>query len=297
VAASYVIPARVRLAIVHALGPQNPSPAQLAEHVQLEYGFHRLGDLPDAMEATGEAEASQVRNRLQLAAQSLGSEDAAQLRASGPRDPDILAKVALLSVPDAVFASAVDHGLDVYAGYAFDFGMSAQPAWDLRDRIGRLLSRNGVPFGFGEDGRLAPTGSRVMAEATLVPAYDALEDPRMADARRHLIEAVQRLAEPDDDEAVDEARMAVEAGMLALLDARSVPHPAKRQPQDLFDALVDDGALSRNVQEIVLAAPRFRGRTRAGHAGGPAVSDAEAEAAVGAAASALRLIAGALPTV
>jgi hypothetical protein len=180
VAASYVIPARVRMAIVEALGPQNRSPAQLAEHVRLEYGFHRLAELAEAMEATGEAEAADVRNRLDAAVRSLSSQDAERLRAGGPTDQDVLAKVALLAVPDAVFASAVGHGLDVYAGYAFDFGMSTEPAWDLRDRIGRLLARNGVPYGFGDDGRLPPTGSRAMAEATLVPAYDALDDPRMA---------------------------------------------------------------------------------------------------------------------
>jgi hypothetical protein len=51
-----------------------------------------------------------------------------------------------------------------------------------------------------------------MSAATVQLALDVLDDPRLADARTHLVEAQQRLQEHDPDEAVDEARMAVEYG-------------------------------------------------------------------------------------
>ena len=50
--------------------------------------------------------------------------------------------------------------------------------------------------------------------------------------------------------------MAVEYGMLALLDATGTPRPAKPQPQDLFNALAAPGhgppVLSRAAEESVL---------------------------------------------
>ena len=45
--------------------------------------------------------------------------------------------------------------------------------------------------------------------------------------------------------------------------------------------------LPRYAKEPVLSAPRFRGRTDAGHAGGPAVSAEDAEAVIAAAAASL----------
>ena len=84
--------------------------------------------------------------------------------------------------------------------------------------------------------------------------------------------------------------MAVEWAMLALLDATGSPRPLKRQPQDLFDALVTAAVLyDRHAQELVLATPRLRGRTAAGHAGGPIVTLGDAEAAVGSSSSSRRL--------
>jgi hypothetical protein len=137
---------------------------------------------------------------------------------------------------------------------------------------------------------MSPSVSAVSVQ----PAVDVLNNPLLEDARHHFTEALRRLGEPGLEEAVDESRQAVEAGMLAVLDARGIERPAKRQPQTLFDALVAAG-MPDNAQELVLAAPRFRGRTRAGHAGGPAVSLDEAQASIAAAAAALLYLAGKLP--
>jgi hypothetical protein len=94
---------------------------------------------------------------------------------------------------------------------------------------------------------------------------------------------------------VDEARMAVEEAMLALLDAIGAARPNRHQPQDLFNALIENG-MAREAEEIILAAPRFRGRTSAGHAGRPRVTPDESRAAVAAAASGLLYLASRLPS-
>jgi hypothetical protein len=259
--ASFIIPGRIRLAITKALEPHPPLGGML-DHLRMQYGFHDLDGLPEAMATTGEATALEMRKRITYARAGLPLDDTADL-ASGRPSEDVLGKLALLAVPDSAFVSAVDYGLDVYTGYCFDYGMSTEPAQALRHRIGVLLARNGLPYAFDGNGRLSPTGSQTMGDATLRRAYDVLDDPRLADARTHLAEAVQRLNEPDEPEAVDEARMAVEAGLLAVLDAHGLQRPAKRQPQDLFNALEAAGVLTRDAEELILATPRFRGRTAA----------------------------------
>lgn len=166
----------------------------------------------------------------------------------------------------------------------------------VHNGITTLFIENGVPYEFGENGHLVPVGSATASEFAIQPALDVLEDERFADARSHLIEAQKRLRESDPDEAVDEARMAVEHGMLAVIDGTGTPRPARRQANELFDALAnrDDAQPvfpDRHAEELILAVPRFRGRTSAGHAGGPAIELGEAEAVVAGAAASLLFLA------
>jgi hypothetical protein len=208
-------------------------------------------------------------------------------------------ETALLAMPDHLFTAALDAGCNIASAYAFELQRSEEATREVHDGITQLFVDNGVPYGFDETGRLAPTGSSAMSAATLQPALDVLDDQRLASARTHLVEAQRRLREHDPDEAVDEARMAVEYGLLALLDATGTPRPPRHQPQDLFNGLVAPSqappVLSRSAEELVLSAPRFRGRTTAGHAGTAPVEQGEAEAVVGAAAAALRFLADKLP--
>jgi HEPN domain-containing protein len=148
---------------------------------------------------------------------------------------------------------------------------------------------------------LVPSISPTASAASIQPAVDDLNDSRLAQAQGHFGEALRRLEEPDTDEAVDEARQATEAAMLAVLNATGIAIPDRRQPDELFNALApndpdDRRAMSRDAMELVLAAARFRGRTRsAGHSGGPAVTLDEARAVVASAAAALLYLASTLP--
>lgn len=200
----------------------------------------------------------------------------------------------LLGVPDQLFADFLGLAVKGAISQAFDV-MRADEAGDyIYDTLTELFTSNGIPYLINESGDVVPSGGAAMSEAALQPAMDVLDDPRLQTAMSHLVEAQKRLQEHDPDEAVDEARMAVEYGMLALLDATSTPRPHRHQPNDLFNAL-EPTVLSRDGEELVLAAPRFRGRTSAGHAGSTPVTPGEAEAVVGAAAAALVFLVDKLP--
>lgn len=188
-------------------------------------------------------------------------------------------EAVLLSVPDQWFAIALERGCDFASGNAFELNRSQEAQPYVHNAITALFIENGIPYEFGDDGHIVSVGSSTAGELAIQPALDVLEDDRLADARSHLIKAQKRFREGDPDEAVDEARMAVEHGMLAVIDATGTPRPGRRQGNDLFDALTnrDDAPpafANRHAEELILAAPRFRGRTSAGHAGGPP-SDAD----------------------
>jgi HEPN domain-containing protein len=205
----------------------------------------------------------------------------------------VVAGELLGAVPDDLFIAAIEVGEEMAVAYAFEAGGII----DFHERFERtvtdLFVTSGVPYEF-EDGQLVPTMSPAVSTTSVAPAVDVLEDSRLTEVRAHYVEALRRLQEPDPDEAVDEARHAVEAALLAVLDARGIARPDKHQANDLFNVLVSNG-LERDAEELVLAVPRFRGRTRAGHAGRPPVTLDEAQAAVAAAGGALLYLAGKLP--
>jgi HEPN domain-containing protein len=212
-----------------------------------------------------------------------------------------VATPALLGLPDDLFLFAAELGRAHVAGFHADLSGGIDPTYpEYQARLSELFLANGIPYELDEDGRFVATGSPTVFATSVGPAMDALDEPRLATARMHLIEAQRRLQEPDQEEAVDEARQAVEAAMIAVLDACGIPVPEKRQPDELFNALAPKDpdqprAMSRDALELVLATPRFRGRTAAGHAGGPAVTLGEAQAAVAAASAAILYLADKLP--
>ena len=200
----------------------------------------------------------------------------------------------LVAIPDGLFIDAIQFGVEQAAQDGPKFGRSAERVREtFQARVGELFLANGTPYRF-EAGELVASMSPSASAASIQPSMDALDDPRLTDARVHFREALRRLEEPDPDEAVDEARMAVEAALFAVLDVTpTAPEPSRRQPQQLFDALAE--VIGREAEELVLATPRFRGRTSAGHSGGTPVTLREAQAAVAGAAAALLYLVSKMP--
>jgi HEPN domain-containing protein len=114
----------------------------------------------------------------------------------------------------------------------------------------------------------------------------ALDDQRLAEARRHFETALIDLRQDDAPDAIDKARLAVEGAMIAVLQQHGEEVP-RRQPQQLFDALTDAEIVPEYATALVLGAPRFRGPTEAAHAGGVPVDLRDAEAVIGSAAAAI----------
>jgi hypothetical protein len=297
---SYVIPKRVRRGALKIVGRWSATPEDIMSGLEARVGFETIGELIEALDdRIGDGAAEEFEQRmLSLPTPSSGLGACAVRSGVSVRRDVAAAKLAervLLALPDEMFSTALEGALDIVSARAFESMRSDEAHRDVYNSITTLFSENGVPYAFDGNARLAPTGSATMVAATLQPSLDVLADPRLADSRSHLLEAQRRLQEPDPDEAVDEARMAVEYGLLALLDASGSPRPTKHQPNDLFHALVTAQIVSRDAEELVLSVARFRGRTAAGHAGNTRVQLGEAEAAVGAAAAALLFLAHKLP--
>jgi len=174
----------------------------------------------------------------------------------------------------------------------------------LPDTLNQICDRRGVPYSVSDVGRLLKfewVGEPSVHEQAAAPALGALDDPRLAEgprpefllARKELREGTPQTLK----QAVAEACNAVESTMKVLLDARQVTRPARENAQDLFGALVDRGLVSKEAEEIVLSASRF-GNRRGRHGAGPvqhAISAAEAQAVVAAAATSIALLASELP--
>ena len=298
--AAFAIPSRVRRSILDLLGDWGVRPAGVVTELGQRRGFNTL---PDLLGYIDDVYGREARTRVANSVTGVMRESSPQWLppAAGPVRLTDVAAAALVGMPDDLFLFAVELGRELVGRAGADLsGGIDQTYHEFQARVIELFVSNGVPYELDDAGQFVPSASPTVSVAAVEPAMDVLHDPRLTDAREHLIEAQRRLREPDPEEAVDEARQGVEAAMLAVLDAHGLPRPGTRTPDNLFNALAPSDesapqAMPRDAQELVLATPRFRGRTRAGHAGGAPVTLREAEAAVAAAAAAILYLADKLP--
>jgi hypothetical protein len=174
----------------------------------------------------------------------------------------------------------------------------------LPDYLNRICERRGIPYSVeGTGGRITFVwaGAPIVYEQAIGPAVGVLADPRLVEGpgrEFRLAREELRAGTPDTlKQAVAEACNAVESAMKVVLDENEVSRPDRENAQDLFAALVSGGQLSKETEEIVLAAARF-GNRRGRHGAGAvahSVSSEEAQAVVAAAATAIVLVASELP--
>lgn len=292
--ALFDIAPRIRRAVLNILQDAAVRRTDLVWELGKKRGFSNLGELVDYVDERYDGDAAEhlVRRLHEMLSSSTAEHIVASLMQRS-RGLDEVADEALAVIPDDLFVMAVELGEDMAETRSFEPGGVIDFRESFEQAVTELFTSNGVPYHFDED-LLVPSLSPSVSAASVHPAVDALDDPRLADARRHFLEATRRLQEPDPDEAVDEARQAIEAAMVGVLDAHGVARPARHQANELFNALVPK-VMSSDAQELVLGVVRFRGRTRAGHAGQPAVTLDEAQAAVASAAGSLLFLIGKLP--
>ena len=230
--AMFSIPPRVRRAILDLLDGWGARPAAIIAELGQRRGLYTLSDLFGVIEAGYGAEA-----RAQFGAtymQWFERLTPPALKASSTAmDAPLrnVAAAALVAVPDDLFLLAAELGRELIArGDVLQNGGIDYTLHHYQARLTELFLANGIPWELDDERRSVPSGSPAVSIAAVQPAMDVLDDPRLTDARGHLIEAQRRLREPDPEEAVDEARQAVEAAMLAVLDAHSISRPAMRTP-------------------------------------------------------------------
>lgn len=196
------------------------------------------------------------------------------------------------TMPDEWFAEGLSIAHIQAAGY--DVAGMVEPHAEYEAAIDHLFSNNGVPFVWDE-GVLRRSGDAVVTQASVQPAISVLDDPRLAEARKDFRLALADMREGDHNGAVDNARQAIEATMLALIEATNTARPRKNQAQDLFNSLRDAKVLDSAVEHLVLGETRLRNKTKAGHAGKRDVESTETEAAIASAAASILYLGKILP--
>jgi HEPN domain-containing protein len=277
------IPARVRRALVDAIRPYLSSD-DLVDLIEALRTSH--GDQAAEKVARAVAENLSVLDREGQQYYSegvrLAYEEQRRELLSNARN---FAEEVLATVPDDWFARVVLAGRDAAIEAGFEALNPSGAAEGFDSTVEGLLQRNGVPYRI-EGTELVRIGDPTVATQAIQPALAVIDDPRLQDARRHFEGALADLRRGDPEDAVDEARQAIEAVLLAYIADRNHELPSRHQPDALFEAAVSAG-LPREAQELVLGAARYRGRTRAGHAGRPPVPQGDAEAVIGSAAAAI----------
>jgi hypothetical protein len=209
-------------------------------------------------------------------------------------------RLALLALPEPEFLTAIEHTVAKYAPLSKTAQMSSEA---LVRYIGAAMEAHAVPFGVNPDGlTFRWIGDSVLHKEAIAPALHALQDRRLTAARAEFSDAlVKRRAGRASDmrDATHEAANATESVLAVLLSVHDIPAPNNKTASALFNRLAAPTATSRgavlpgHVQYLVLAAAEIRNH-EGGHGQGTtasAPSPAMVDAAIGAAASAITLLA------
>jgi hypothetical protein len=209
-------------------------------------------------------------------------------------------RLALLALPDPEFLTAIEHTVAKYAPRSKTARVSCET---LVRYVDAAMRAHAVPFAANPDGQTFRwVGDPVLRDKAVAPALHALADRRLAVARAEFADAlVKRRAGRASDmrDAVHEAANATESVMEVLLSVHGVPAPNKKTASALFNRLADPAATSNgavlpgHIQQLALAAAEIR-NYEGGHSQGTAVSAPSAamvDAAIGAAASAITVLA------
>jgi hypothetical protein len=220
---AYVIPGRVRRGAVRVVRPYGVTAENVVEMMETSIGFATQNELEEALrDKLGQEAADEFDRKFQEAINN-GPLLNQVGRERSDRLAEKYAEETLAAVPDHVFTAALERGVTQAVDNAYENGRDDEARERTMHEINDLFASNAVPFAFGENGEVVATGSVTVSALALQPALDALEDSRLADARRHLLDAQRRLNENRPDKAVDDARFAVEHAMLAVLDATDTP--------------------------------------------------------------------------
>lgn len=227
---------------------------------------------------------------------SAGADERARLRTFAEHGPRLFLEL----VPDREFLTALE-AIDrkVRARHTNRRGKT-RPGWpSVGAYADGAFRETGVPWAF-TNGSFTWSGDPATVQYVTAPALIALRDRRFAGARAEFDRACRGLRRGGHEayeQAVADAGKAVESAMASLLAARDVAHTERGGARRRWHILMEAGVLAPWTEHIVLGASLPRNRESAHGAGVDPrrVEEATATAAVGAAATAITLLAGHLP--
>jgi hypothetical protein len=214
--------------------------------------------------------------------------------AEGPR-------LFLLWAPDQEFLSALEAIDRIVRAYHTNRRGRTTPGWPSITRYAdQAFAAHGVPWRLGRDG-FEWSGDPGVAETVLAPALGALADPRLAGARAEFERALGALRRGGTDafeQAVGDSGKSVESALESVLVTYGVDFNDRDGARRRWQLLCEAGILPAWSEHAVLGASLPRNRESAHGAGMDPrqVAEATATAAVGAAAVAITLLSGHLPS-
>jgi hypothetical protein len=197
------------------------------------------------------------------------------------RERETRARALLEHMPEPDFRTAVADTLRI------------EPKPGAAARITELCRRRGAPWAFREGHGFEWVGDEEIERTAVLPALSAVSDPRFAGGVKSDFESARAelaLGTPKAlSQSVHQSGCAIESAMKVVLNERQIAYDAKDTAQRLFEHLVQNGIVTRDMERLVLGAATPRNK-KGGHGAGATphqVAPEDAEAVLGSAAVAI----------
>jgi len=277
--------------IVQSRRGQMPTP----ELIVSCYFSDRFGGIHDYLAAVESVWGGQTRFVLARAVEEAHAETRFGPNSLTVMNPDLLANTVaaatlLAQMPEPDFRMAIEVTLRYLRGLE-----------QAAERLTAICQSRGAPWRIDPVEGFIWVGDSVIEREVIQPALTILNDPRFVAGVR--VEFDQALAElkigtpQTRKQALAEASNAVESAMKVVLIEHGIGHAPGDAAQKLFESLRDKGLVASSDECLIVAVPRARNK-RGGHGGGPVAHDvgqAEAEAFIAAAATAIVFLGKLLP--
>lgn len=261
------------------------TPSILWQRLLRREGLNQLGEIIDDFRHRFRDEA------VQLFQQGLkASAERSRKRSWFEEGVDYNAEPALMVLPAPLFLDVEEDGAE----------LSEHSLWRVVEEANRLFSKRGIHYRLNDYGQAEWHGDQATYEAVVLPALEALRDPRMQGARSEFEAAVAHLragTDKDREDAIEEAGKSVESAMKVLLDAQKVARNGNETAFPLSDMLSSNRIVIAEAKEAVVGTARIRNSYGGHGAGGTArkVPSRLAELAVRSAATAITFLVAHLP--
>ena len=258
--------------------------------------FHdRYGGLPDYMEAVASVWGEDIRFRLANVVTEARAE--VEYGTDSLMTPNV-ADLATAAALDALLAQMPEPDFRLAVELTLRYVTALE---ESSSRLTAICQARGIPWRVDPQRGFEWVGDETVEREVMRPALTILNDRRFVPGVSVEFEQARvelKIGTPQARKQVlTEASSAVESAMKVVLIERGIGHAAGDAAQKLFQGLRDAGLVAADTESTLLAVPRARNK-RGGHGAGPVahdVDEAEAEAFIAAAATAITFLGKLLP--